>query len=346
MAKKILIIRFSSLGDLILTTPFYRELKKQEPKAELHLVTSTSFSALLKGNPHLHRIYELDRREGKPAFAALLKELKGQDWDLVFDLHQSLRSRLLLGKLFGWAYRLRPYIHCMDKRGLKRWMLLSFKINWMKGFQSQRENYLTLLQAAYPSAKLKNHTELFPDSDAKQKIKTILTETCPNEKPLIALGAGASFPLKRWPKEYFLQLGHSLLEKGYQPILMGGEGEEESEWIAEKGEGKFIDMTGQLSYLETAALLEKCQLAISNDSAIVHFSEAMKTPALAIFGPTVKEFGFGPFLKQSLLMERDQLSCRPCSRNGKGKCSNGETLACLQDILPEDVLTEALKRLK
>ncbi len=340
---KILILRFSSLGDLILTTPFYRELKRLNPSAELHLATSTNFAPLLENNPHLTKIHALNRQGGQPALRQLVKRLQAHKWDQVFDLHRSLRSRLLLFQLFGLFPAWKTQLYRLDKRSWQRVLLLRFKRNVLQRFPAQREAYLQLIGQAYPGAKLQSHTELFPSNKQAEAVTRILTESGINEKPLIGFGAGASFPLKRWPKESFLFVARELAKQGYQPIFLGGGGEEEPDWIAKQG--GFPNWSGRLDFLETAALLARCSLAVSNDSAIVHFAEAMGTPALALFGPTVKEFGFGPFLKHSLLVEKD-LPCRPCSRNGKGSCSNQEELACLRQITAEEVLQLALERLK
>ncbi|MDX2468979.1 MAG: glycosyltransferase family 9 protein, partial [SAR324 cluster bacterium] len=161
MKPKILIIRFSSLGDLILTTAFYRELKKVRPDAELHLVTSKEFAPLFAHCPHIKKLYQFDRRSGTDALDELATKLKQEDWDEVFDLHQSLRSRLLLIKLFGSFYRWKKKIHRIDKRSLKRNLLISLKMNFLKSFPSQRASYLKLLEASYPNHESGYHTELF-----------------------------------------------------------------------------------------------------------------------------------------------------------------------------------------
>ncbi len=291
-------------------------------------------------------MHGLDRRgDKKTAFAQLGKTLKAESWDLIFDLHQSLRSRWLLTCLKGPFYRFLPGVYCIDKRSLKRNLLLAFKLNLLKRFPSQREAYLTLLQKAYPHHTLHTHTELFPGPQDPDQVSSILAQAGANEKPLVALGAGASFALKRWPRENFLQLGLQLLAEGFQPLLLGGPGEEEAAWIAEATQGRIPNLAGKFTFLQTAACLARCRLAISNDSALVHFAEAMGTPALALFGPTVKEFGFGPHLATSQLLETTQ-SCRPCSRNGKGACKNREQLICLRELGVERVLLAALARLK
>ena len=308
----------------------------------MHLATSKEFAPLFAHCPHISKVYSFDRRKGTTAFSELVTELGKEDWQEVFDLHQSLRSRLLLIKLFGSFYRWKKKIHRIDKRSLKRNLLISLKVNFLKNFPSQRAAYLKLLETTYPKHKSQSHTELFTGKAEKAKTKEILQTHNIGGKPLVALGSGASFSLKRWPKESFLELGILLTDLGFQPILLGGPDEKEAQWISDKTGGKIINISGQMTFLETAHFLSKVKLAISNDSAIVHFAEAMGTPAIALFGPTVKEFGFGPLLEKSLIIERD-LKCRPCSRNGKGTCNIKEELKCLRDISAEEVLLEALK---
>jgi len=338
--KKILVVRFSSLGDLILTTPFYRELKRLFPKAQVDLLTSRTFAPLFEGNPHLTQVWEFDRKDSAQ-LDLWARQIKAQDYDLAFDLHRSLRSRLLLFKAFG-AFS--PKVKKIDKRSLNRNLLLAFKINRFQGPQAQRRAYLKLLEPLAQGLKLQGHTELFPSPQAQTKAKAILAQTGLEGKPLVALGPSASFGLKCWPKESFLELGLELAERGFGLVALGGPGDLEPPWLEEASQGKIKDLSGKLDFLESAALLSQATLAVSNDSAIVHFSEAVGRPVLALFGPTVQEFGFAPFLPQSLGVERD-LPCRPCSRNGKGKCRIKDTQACLVGLSARQVGELALERL-
>lgn len=328
--EKILIIRFSSLGDIILVTPLFRETKRIFPDAQIDFLTAKEFGGICENNPHIRKQLLLDRKRSKESFQEILETVRAEGYDLVLDAHRSLRSRALIWKWFGFfTSSFSKKIKNIDKRSWKRNLLLMkrFKLNLLKeSYPSQRGAYLDLL-SDFNSGQKDTSTELYPSDAQYGKIQGLLDQHNPDGRKMIAFGPSASFPGKCWPKERFFELGQKLKEDGYQIFLMGGPGDLEAKWLEEKSNGEFINLAGTLSFLETAAFLKQCRLAISNDSAVVHFAEAMKTPVVSIFGPTAAEFGYGPFLEKSSLMAAD-LKCRPCSRNGKGECHNPVEREC------------------
>lgn len=342
--EKILIIRFSSLGDIVLLTCLFRETKKCFPHTKIDFVTSSEFAPLVDNNPHLNQVFFYDRKKkDKSEWKKLTKILSSQNYEIILDAHHSIRSRLLLFQIPKKYSQKRIRI---DKRSLKRDLLILFKFNLLKKFTPQREAYLALLSKFTTLGKKEAWTEIFPGEKEQTHVKKIIKKYSLLSKPLIAIGAGASFTGKAWPKEYYLELIQSLSIKNYNIILLGGKDDEASIWLKNniKSESVFL-LAGELNYLESVEMIRHCVLTVSNDSAIVHFSEAVKVPAIAIFGPTVKEFGFGPFLEESQLLELS-LPCRPCSRNGKGKCSNPNYRECLYSLSPEYVIQETLHTLK
>lgn len=343
--NRILIIRFSSLGDIILLTPLFREIRHLFPDAGIDFLTSTTFAGVCANNPHINRIIAIDRSKGATDLNSFMDENDSQDYDLVIDAHRSLRSRMLLVKWLGLFNGFSQKTVSIDKRSFKRNLLLLTGINLMKGAISQRQAYLNLITHLNGPDKPNAQTELFPGPAEEQKALRIVKEQRLSGKKIVALGPGASFAGKCWPKESFLELSDTLQEAGNRVILLGAAQETESRWIMENSRKKPVNLAGDLSFLETAAMLTFCSLVVSNDSAVVHFAEAMKVPALSIFGPTTKEFGYGPFLEQSRIMEVD-LKCRPCSRNGKGKCHNPVQRQCLNDMTVETVLEASLQILE
>ncbi len=340
--SRILIIRFSSLGDIILLTPLFREVKRCFPTVEIDFLTSTTFAGVCANNPHINQTSAIDRKNSQSELEHFISHHRPDDYDLVIDAHHSLRSRMFLLKWLGLFYRFRHKTATIDKRSFKRNLLLTTGINLMKNAVSQRNAYLNLIVPLVGSETLSAKTELFPGADDKQRAKEIIQKHGLEGKQLVAVGPGASFAGKCWPKESYLTLTDTLEQAGYPVILLGAGEESEPQWIFEHSSKPLLNLAGQLSYLETAALLEHCALVIANDSAVVHFAEAMNVPALAIFGPTVDEFGYGPFLEKSRTMEVE-LSCRPCSRNGKGRCTNPIERQCLRDITVDAVLKAALQ---
>lgn len=341
--KNILIIRFSSLGDIILLTPLFREVRKQFPDSTITFLTSTTFESLCRNNPNIDHIIALDRSKGSRELNRVVSVIRNGSYDLILDAHNSIRSRLLLFKSLKLRYLFKHHLNVIDKRSWKRNLLLLAKINLLKNAISQREAFCNLLCQVTGIRPQEMSTELFPADKDRDAADTILHQTFHDEKPLIAVGPAASFKGKAWPKDYYLELCKRFIDQGYNVILFGGPGEEEPRWISERISGGILDTSGRLTFLQTAALIKKCALTVSNDSAIVHFSEAGRIPVVAIFGPTVQEFGFFPFLKESSVVELT-LSCRPCSRNGKGKCKIREKRKCLTH-LSVDMVWEEAKRI-
>jgi len=172
------------------------------------------------------------------------------------------------------------------------------------------------------------------------KIKNFLNKNNLLQKKYIAIGASASYPLKRWPLKYFQELISKLIKQDCPVVLVGGANEPENTKLEHDFSGKVINAAGKFTPLESAELLRHARIVVTNDTSISHLAEAMQTPAIVFFGATVREFGYPPFLKESTIMEtKEKLSCRPCSRDGRGRCSNPDNLRCLTSITPEMVLS-------
>ena len=228
-------------------------------------------------------------------------------------------------------------------------MLLLFKWNlFQSGILSQREAYLQMLDEWKSIENMETHSELFPPEETVKKVDQLQIQKRLDLEKVVCVGPSASFPGKCWPKESFKELCERLVQEGFQVVLVGGAGESETKWIVENSNEvgdrapTLLDLSGKLTFLESAELLKRARLAISNDSAIMHFAEAVGTPVVTIFGPTVREFGYGPFLNNSKLLEVD-LPCRPCSRYGKRKCHNQIKYECLKLISVQRVFDSALR---
>jgi len=337
--KYILIIRFSALGDLVLTTPIFRELKRFFPDAEITLLTSSGTGSVLNNNPHIDHFIWHKRKETYSKLNKLIKKLHKENFDLVYDAHRSLRSIWIVWNLTRFGFSKTPKTWFISKRSWQRSFLINFKLNFLSNTPSQRQHLLLPLQNQ-TSLILNNHTELFPDPDTVMKIKNFLKKNNLLQKRYVAIGASASYPLKRWPLKYFQELISKLIKQDFYVVLVGGANESENTKLEHDFSGKVINAAGKFSPLESAELLRHARIVVTNDTSISHLAEAMQTPAIVFFGPTVGEFGYPPFLKESKIMEtKEKLSCRPCSRDGRGKCSNPDKLRCLTSITPEMVLS-------
>lgn len=337
MFSNILLIRFSSLGDLVLTTPIYRELRKIYPDSRLTLLTSEGFGRVLENNPHLDEIIYHHRKETRNDLEKLIDQLRLQKFDLIYDIHNSLRSRWI-----GWQLKRhapKPEHWLIEKRTLARELQIRFGWGQFFNGKSQREQWLEPLRRHHTGA-LSTKTELFPSVADKNYVKAWLNQNDLQDKPFVCIGASASFPLKCWPLQNFKQLIENIIQSGISVVLVGTNGEIETEELAEyfRGSQNVFCAAGMFTILQSAALLEMANAVVANDTSIIHLAEAMRTPSIALFGPTVKEFGYAPMLAQSRLIETDlALRCRPCSRTGKGTCKNREQQICMYSISTQKV---------
>jgi heptosyltransferase-2 len=335
--SNILLIRFSSLGDLVLTTPIYRELRKVYPNSRLTLLTSEGFGRVLENNPHLDEIIYHHRKETRNDLEKLIDQLRLQKFDLIYDIHNSLRSRWI-----GWQLKRhapKPEHWLIEKRTLARELQIRFGWGQFFNGKSQREQWLEPLRRHHTGA-LSTKTELFPSVADKNYVKAWLNQNDLQDKPFVCIGASASFPLKCWPLQNFKQLIENIIQSGISVVLVGTNGEIETEELAEyfRGSQNVFCAAGMFTILQSAALLEMANAVVANDTSIIHLAEAMRTPSIALFGPTVKEFGYAPMLAQSRLMETDlALRCRPCSRTGKGTCKNRQQQICMYSISTQKV---------
>lgn len=337
MFSNILLIRFSSLGDLVLTTPIYRELRKVYPNSRLTLLTSEGFGRVLENNPHLDEIIYHHRKETRNDLENLIDQLRLQKFDLIYDIHNSLRSRWI-----GWQLKRhapKPEHWLIEKRTLARELQIRFGWGQFFNGKSQREQWLEPLRRHHTGA-LSTKTELFPSVADKNYVKAWLNQNDLQDKPFVCIGASASFPLKCWPLQNFKKLIENIIQSGISVVLVGTNGEIETEELAEyfRGSQNVFCAAGMFTILQSAALLEMANAVVANDTSIIHLAEAMRTPSIALFGPTVKEFGYAPMLAQSRLIETDlALRCRPCSRTGKGTCKNREQQICMYSISTQKV---------
>ena len=335
--KKILIIRFSSLGDIVLLTALIEALRGALPAAEIHLLTKERYGELFSGDDRIERVIPL-LGEDFGELMRLRALLAREKYDLIIDAHNVIRSNLLYGTIrAGIKVQLK-------KDQLKKLLLIRGKINLYKQIASQPERYLEMLRfIGIGDADAK--TALRLTDQALEKARTILAEKGYERDSTIAIAPGARWNTKRWPLENFIEVSRSLDADGYRIVLIGGPGEEAvcAEFTDRSGIHP-LDLSGKLSLSESAALMSLCALLVTNDSAPLHMAEAVGTPVVALFGPTVREFGYYPLLPQSAAIDVE-MSCRPCSRNGARPCPLG-TKACLVAIEPDRVIDAARSALE
>jgi len=317
----VLLVRFSSIGDVLLTTPLVRALRRRHPGARLVFVTKRAMAPLVADNPHLSDVVTLEPSESVRHLAARLEAL-GPSHGL--DLHGSLRSRALrLLVSCRWAgYR---------KRKLARALLIATKVDVYGKHVPVPERYF---EAA-------RHLDVQPDggppefalgAPARARVAQWLTAQRLGDAPLAALAPGAAHATKRWPVAHWDQLAARLRAAGMTPVVLGGPDDRP---LAAQLAAHAVSAAGEFSLQETGALLARARVLVSNDTGVMHMATGVGTPVVALFGPTVDAFGFFPYSTRATVLQR-ALDCRPCSAMGSARCPMGHH-RCLVDIAPTEV---------
>ena len=333
--SKILVIRLSSLGDLILMVPMLRALRSGSPGAQIHLVCKEKYAGLFEGNGFLDRIITVGRG-GFGELIELRSALDRERYDVIIDAHNVIRSSALFHTL-----RARRKLQ-IRKNEVQKLLLIRGKTNLYRHDTSQAERYAALAREL-GIAVTDEFEELPVPGSAVTGAQRALARAGWAGKSLVAFAPGARWRTKTWPEEYYARLIGAVSRRGYEPLLIGGADDSAANaGIARMSGTAPLDLTGTLSIIESAAVLKECRALVTNDSAPLHLAEAVRTPVVAFFGPTVREFGYYPRLARSRVLEI-ALSCRPCSRNGARACPYG-TKECLSAIEPPAAL-EALATL-
>lgn len=308
---KILVIRFSSIGDIIYTTPVIRCIKQQLKGVELHYLTRDKFSFLLDNNPYIDRLILL-----KPHLSETISELKSENYDYIIDLHNSLRStivKLRLG-IKSFTYK---------KERLKKWLAIRYKINTVKPVH--------LVDRYLESVKWLGIKNDHKPVDYLLKQDYELTKLLPasHQNNYIAFIIGATHYTKRMPNEKII----GLCDKLNMPIvLLGGADVEKNGLIIEQyGNSRIYNTCGKLSFDESVFLVKNANKVIGFDTGLTHIAEAFNRPIVSIWGSTIPELlGVQPYRVNQVYIAGVDLPCRPCSKFGRPKCPLGH-FKCMYD---------------
>ena len=328
---KFLLIQTAFLGDVILTTPLIRAIKQKFPRSELHVLVIPETAMLLKHNPYIDKLLVFDKRKKYKklfTFIQTIARLGRQQYDLAFAGTGSLTTALLM--LMSRIPR---------RIGFANQAFLTDRVQKDQSLHT-RERYVSLLS---PLVDLPENTEtemIWSSRDAAA-VDTVL-KSWPTSEYRIGMAPGSVWPTKRWPAEYYAELIRLLQKKNVQIFLFGGRGEHElCENISRGSESPVINLAGELSLLQSAALIDRLDLLVCNDSAPLHLANAVNTPVFAFFGPTVKEFGFYPYRPHDRMLEIPDLYCRPCSPHGTRRCPQGH-FRCMLEQKPASVARQIL----
>ncbi|MGD1046521.1 MAG: lipopolysaccharide heptosyltransferase II [Bacteroidota bacterium] len=335
---KTLVIRLSSIGDIVLASPLIRIFRKQFPLSQIDFVVRKEYAELVRYNPNISTIIEFDAVGGFGELQRLKENIRRERYDLILDIHNSLRSRYL--RFLSGAKK----TSVIDKRVIARTMLVWCKKNFYRNIVSVADRYIETAKQ-YGMENDNKGLELFIPDEIRFKVAEKLTSfNLHRFEKVVGFCPSAKHATKCWPQERFAELGVQLSKDFNARILLFGGHEDKVKCssIAHvinslSGEERATDLSGELSLLESAIAMEACIFIVTNDSGLMHIAAAMKKKVVAIFGSTVKEFGFFPVGTENALIERAGLYCRPCSHIGRDSCPE-KHFRCMKEIQVEEVM--------
>jgi ADP-heptose:LPS heptosyltransferase len=321
---KILVIRFSSIGDVVLTTSVVRCLKLQT-NAEIHFITKEGFKSVLKDNPYIDKLITI-----KSSIKEVEADLKKEQYDWIIDLHKNIRTLSLKQKL-------KVPSRSFPKLNKEKWLLVKFKINKMPKLHIVDRYFETVKHLGVVNDNLPGDFFIAPESEVNIQSTFSITEK------FVAIAIGAQFATKRLPFEKLKEV----ISKINSPIiLVGGPTDTElATSIVEAFPSKqILNACGGLSLQQSASIVSQASVLLTNDTGLMHIAACFKIPIVSVWGNTVPELGMYPYLPNHSelysIHQVENLSCRPCSKIGYKKCPKGhfncmnlqDTVAIADDV--------------
>jgi len=303
MKIKYLVIRFSSIGDIVLTSPVVRCLKQQVEGAEIHFVTKKKHAALVASNPYIHKVHTFSGNINE-----LINELEKEQFDYVIDLHQNLRSNRIKSRLKIPAFS-------FNKLNFQKFVLVQFKINKLPQ-KHIVDRYLETLSVFDVKNDGKGLDFFIPENEGFDKSQ--LPPAFKNG--YVAFVIAGTYATKKLPADKITEICN---HANFPIVLLGGKSETEAgEKIMRETNGNVHNLTGKISLNQSAGLVRDAKLVLTNDTGLMHIAAAFGKKILSFWGNTVPEFGMVPYHAHpaSKIMEIKNLKCRPCSKLGYKKC--------------------------
>lgn len=323
---KILVIRFSSIGDIVLTSPVIRCLKKQVPGSVIHFLTKESFAPLMRNNPNVSNVYSIRKDIGE-----VLGKLKKENYNFIIDLHHNLRTARVKMAL------LRP-ASSFNKLNVEKWLYVKLKINRMPDTHVV-DRYMETVKSLGVVNDGEGLDFFIPDKDRVE------LEALPPafRNGYIGFVIGAKHATKQLPLEKIVSICNGIK---LPVLLLGGkEDKQKGEKIISLTTGIVFNACGKFSLNQSASLIQQALKIVTHDTGLMHIAAALDKKILSVWGSTVPEFGMYPYRKsyagsEGAMGEMAQvtgLSCRPCSKLGFKKCPKGH-FKCMNDLDEGDII--------
>ena len=324
---KILILRFSSIGDIVLTTPVVRCLKTQLPDAEVHYATKKAYHSLVENNPYIDRYFLLEN-----GLNALVTHLLSERYDYIIDLHNNLRTLVIKARL---SLNRRGKCYSFDKLNFEKWLFVNLKINRLPNVHIV-DRYMKTVEPLGVINDNKGLDYFIPLQDE------VTLESLPktHQNGYVAFAIGGQHGTKKLPIERMV----ALCQRINQPIMLLG-GKEDAE-TAEKliqlcsslltphSSLRIYNACGKYNLNQSASLVKQADMVYTHDTGLMHIAAAFKKKIVSIWGNTVPSFGMYPYQTNFVAWQVNNLPCRPCSKIGYDQCPKGH-FKCMNEIVFE-----------
>lgn len=316
---KILVVRFSSIGDIVLTTPVLRCIKQQLKDVELHFITKQQFISVLENNPYVDKFHTINQ-----SLTEVIPQLKKENYDYIIDLHHNARTlklKLALGKK-SFSF---------NKLNWEKFLIVNFKKNKLP-----QKHIIDRYFEAVANIGVKNDGKgLDYFINDKDEIDIVSSLPALFHNDYHALVVGGSYFTKQIP---ITKLKEICATSSLPLILLGGKEDVTiAEQVYQLHKNKVLNLCGKLNLNQSASIIHQANKVITSDTGLMHIAAAYKKDIISLWGNTIPEFGMGPYLagKNSQILEVTNLSCRPCSKLGYKKCPKGH-FKCMNDIQIKD----------
>lgn len=316
---KILVVRFSSIGDIVLTTPVLRCIKQQLKDVELHFITKQQFISVIENNPYVDKFHTINQ-----SLTEVIPQLKKENYDYIIDLHHNARTlklKLALGKK-SFSF---------NKLNWEKFLIVNFKINKLPQQHIVDRYFETVAKLG-----VKNDDKgLDYFINDKDEIDIVSSLPAMFHNDYHALVVGGSYFTKQIP---ITKLKGICTNSSLPVILLGGKEDAAiAEQVYQLHKNKVLNLCGKLNLNQSASIIQQANKVITSDTGLMHIAAAFKKDIISLWGNTIPEFGMGPYLagKNSQILEVKNLSCRPCSKLGYKKCPKGH-FKCMNDIQLKD----------
>jgi ADP-heptose:LPS heptosyltransferase len=325
---KVLVVRFSSIGDIVLTESVVRCIKEQIPTVEIHYLTKESFLDLVKYNPNVSKVHVL-----MGDWTSLIKSLLQEKFDYIIDLHNNLRTRRL-----KWALQTKSF--SFPKRNIEKYIYTRFKRNVLPKNEHVVDRYFSAVShLAVRNDYQPNRFYINTKNEIDLKSIGLI------KKEYLAVAIGAQFNTKKLPVEKIM----SVLKNCTKPIVLLGNQQDELEaqqLIKSLGIKEIQSFCGKLNLLQSASLIKQSAVLLTHDTGLMHIAACFETPIVSVWGNTTPALGMSAYTptrkNQAVQIEVNNLGCRPCSKIGYQVCPKGH-FSCM-NLQDEHVIWNEIKK--